>query len=255
MMSTSSSSSNKSPSVAGLSDIGEGNKKERDDPQTTTITSWRDKITTSIQRSRKVRGGNFVQIATVDRTTMEPRCRTVVFRGFLGTNPSADDNNDYSVMKMITDRRSSKVSEATGGFDPSVDEGSNVEMVWWFQKSNEQYRIRGVLDFVGHDHASARLVAARKSQWGNLSDSAREQFYWKEPGVPFKEPDERDAPPVGGRGEDGKVLPPPDDFLLMLLRPKRVDYLRLGDNFRQVDAHVEETDSKGEVWSMTRMNP
>ena len=36
----------------------------------------------SITRSRKVRGGNYVQLATADNKG-NPACRTVVFRGFL----------------------------------------------------------------------------------------------------------------------------------------------------------------------------
>jgi len=175
---------------------------------------------------------------------MEPRCRTVVFRGFLGTD------GDDTTMKMITDRRSSKVSEVSSvdGAGSSEGEGSNVEMVWWFSKSSEQYRIRGKLHFVGHDHPDGNLLTVRKAQWGNLSDSAREQFYWKEPSIPYQS-DAEGGVPTGGRSAEGKVLPPPDDFLLMLLTPKRVDYLRLGDNYRQLD------DLVGDQWSMARVNP
>ena len=39
-------------------------------------------LSISIKRSRKVRGGNYVQLATVDNKG-NPACRTVVFRGFL----------------------------------------------------------------------------------------------------------------------------------------------------------------------------
>jgi hypothetical protein len=76
-----------------------------------------------------------VQIATVDETTMEPRCRTVVFRGFQNLpseHPMARTMDDGAscVLKMITDKRSNKVREST-----------DCEMVWWFSKSSEQYRI------------------------------------------------------------------------------------------------------------------
>ena len=85
--------------------------------------------------------------------------------------------------------------------------------------------------------------------WGNLSDSAREQFYWDDPGSPFlpsssssKTTTMTTTPPRGGRDvESGRVLPPPDNFLLMLLYPFRVDYLRLTDNYHRVD----EWDRKG----------
>ena len=43
-------------------------------------TGWHDRIQVAIARSRKVKGGNYVQLATVDEDG-DPACRTVVFRG------------------------------------------------------------------------------------------------------------------------------------------------------------------------------
>jgi len=211
----------------GISDLGEGSSDRG--------TTWDESIKISIAKSRKVRGGNYVQIATVDPATREPRCRTVVFRGFLpDPNPSASNP-----LKMITDARSGKVGEAASPNDVG-------EIVWWFQKSSEQYRIRGKLVFVGEEKGDAFLLAARKQQWGNLSDSAREQFFWTVPGGEYES---QNDVPAGGRGEDGKVLAPPKEFLLMLLYPQRVDYLSLGDNYRQIDEYRQ-----GE-WRSKRVNP
>eukprot|EP00957_Ditylum_brightwellii_P090721 6909381-Ditylum_brightwellii.AAC.1 len=86
---------------------------------------------------------------------------------------------------MITDDRSSKVAEVSGRTEQSA------ELVWWFSKSSEQYRIRGKIQFVGGAgkfelDGDEFFAQARKQQWGNLSDMAREQFYWKEPGVPYE---------------------------------------------------------------------
>lgn len=222
----------------GLGDVG---KATGDDD----LISWRNRIDTSIAKSRNIRGGNFVQIATVDSETNEPRCRTVVFRGFqqVEDDCSIDCDDKPCVMKMITDNRSNKVSEVNDG-------NSACEMVWWFTKSSEQYRIRGELKFVGGTgqfELDEKLASVRKQQWGNLSDLAREQFFWKEPGLLYSG---ESTVPEGGRGEDGKeVLPPPDTFLLMLLFPTRVDYLRLGDNFRQIDQVKDGT------WTLARVNP
>mmetsp|Transcript_27646 Transcript_27646/g.50188 ORF Transcript_27646/g.50188 Transcript_27646/m.50188 type:complete len:300 (-) Transcript_27646:8-907(-) len=238
--------------AAGLTDIGSKNGVKS--VSSNNETTWREKIAISAAKSRKVRGGNYVQLATVDPTTNEPRCRTVVFRGFLPI-PQEDTNAQHGicsgqscVMKMITDLRSSKVSEA------SSNKGNNnndvAELVWWFGKSSEQYRIRGKLVFVGGGHFETDhdefLARARKEQWGNLSDVAREQFYWKDPGVPYED---QNAVPPGARDEQGKLLPPPDSFLLVLLYPKYVDYLLLGENYRQVDQFKD-----GE-WSFSRVNP
>jgi hypothetical protein len=46
---------------------------------TVALTTWREKIESSSARSRKVRGGNYVQLATVDHSTMEPRSRCHTF--------------------------------------------------------------------------------------------------------------------------------------------------------------------------------
>jgi Uncharacterized conserved protein len=226
----------------GLTEIGsESHNASSDMSSNNELTSWRDKITSSIARSRKIRGGNYVQISTVDPATLEPRCRTVVFRGFLKENGS-----ETNVMKMITDKRSCKYSEVTTA-NLGQGQKSNCELLWWFAKSSEQYRIRGQLKFVGSDEEDSFLSACRKEQWGNLSDLAREQFFWKDPGVPFEE---QAKVPEGGRDSDGKVLPPPNNFLLMLLYPNRCDYLRLGDNYRQIDSIKDDT-----MWNIQRVNP
>ena len=179
---------------------------------------------------RKIRGGNYVQLASVTAEGA-PRVRTVVFRGF------APDGR----LKIITDARSAKVKESKA-----------VEMCWWFSQSSEQYRFTGEMAYVGADDADVDAVALRKQQWGNLSDGAREQFFWKHP--PRDAFDEApEAVPAGGRdAATGNVLPAPDVFLLGLLRPDAVDYLRLTDNLRQVDRRA---DGAGDEWTCGRVNP
>lgn len=256
--------SNNANNNVGLSDIGSGSGDNTTTTTTTTVpssSSWRELINVSMAKSRKVRGGNYVQISTVDPATLEPRCRTVVFRGFLKSNDGNDD-----VMKMITDQRSRKYGEVTTSNSNNNNNNKNtVELVWWFGKSSEQYRVRGKLIFVGSaDDDCEALVRARREQWGNLSDQAREQFYWRDPETDYEL--QRVVPP-GGRDEQGKVLqPPPDNFLLMLLYPRRVDYLRLTDNYRQIDEVLLNTDNGSDnnnnnnggdsiSWSSTRVNP
>jgi hypothetical protein len=127
--------------------------------------------------------------------------------------------------------------------------------------------------------------------WKQLSDPAREQFFWQQPGIAYqdhipasspadsdtasKEPacdiSETSSPvsaspvsamsvPTGGRDSTGTIVPPPPTFLLMLLEPERVKYLRLRDNYAQVDEYVTDSeisdhgvDSKR--WSSRRVNP
>jgi pyridoxamine 5'-phosphate oxidase len=216
---------------------------------------WRTMLDVSMARSRKVRGGNYVQLATAT-SEGEPRVRTVVQRGLLAHGGHA------TVFKFITDARSEKVAQ--------LRHRADAEMCWWFLKSSEQYRVRGKLTVVGNgedEEEDAALLAVRKQQWGNLRDAAREQFYWTQPGVPLSEEggaaeragaggqgggcEETAGIPAGGRGQDGKVLPPPPTFLLLLLWPTCIDYLRLTDNCRM----VFEQDSGGATWKGKEVSP
>lgn len=194
----------------------------------TCMISWRRRLESSIGKCRKIRSSNYVQIATVTEDG-EPRCRTVVFRGFLRTLPSMHPMGGASsycddkpcVMKMCTDLRSQKVRE--------ISHRPIGELVWWFPKTSEQYRIRGTVTLVGGDeNDDSSLWIARKELWRNLSDPARESFLDDDSNVA--------GHCGGGRDENGKVVPPPNNFLLMLLEPKHVDYLLLGPNqYRQID--------------------
>jgi len=214
----------------GLADIGAGTGEAANGG----VQPWRTRIQESIKRSREIRGGNYVQIATVDGEGL-PHCRTVVFRGFL----PVQERGGREAMRMITDARSEKVKHGS--------QAPACEMVWWFSQSSEQFRFAGKLQFVGPGD-EGELQAARQAQWAELRDAAREQFWWDSPGVEYSG---EQLPPKGGRGEDGEVLPPPDTFLLMLLWPQKVKYLRLTDNYSQLDAVDDNT---GE-WTAARVNP
>lgn len=209
---------------------------------------WRARLDQSIARSRKVRGANFVQLATVDASGA-PHVRTVVFRGF---EPAACEAG--CVMRMITDTRSDKVSQLAAN--------PRAELVWWFARSSEQYRVSGPVQLVGAAPSgpdAEALLGARRAQWGNLSDQAREQFFGPPPGMPIGSASASDgagAVPAGGRGDDGKVLPPPECFALLLLRPRRVDYLCLNGNERYIDVRVEgaaSDTSLAEAWTTTHV--
>ena len=222
-------------SMSALSEAAEGagrGPSPKGETLDSVVEPWRSRIDRSIAKSRKIRGGNYVQIATVDDQGL-PACRTVVFRGFL-------ENEDKSsiAMKMITDARSEKVAQ--------IAANPGCEMVWWFSQTKEQYRLLGKLKLVGGDESDAELLSVRKQQWGNLSDPAREQFYWQPPGEYSGE----SQVPAGGRDDEGKVLDVPDSFLLMLLYPSQVKFLRLTDNFAQKDSLDADA-----VWSEARVNP
>lgn len=237
-------------------------------------SSWRRLLERSSALARPIRGSNYVQLATVDRDG-RPRCRTVVFRGFLSHHDDLQSLwNESSVvcdglpciLKMTTDARSRKVDQVT-------NQQSVAELVWWFPNSNEQFRIAGEVAFVGGgesgelirtdsgtDNQTSRtlnmnpfLQHERERMWKRLSDAARESFVTDAiPGHPYASPS--DANPgtavdaldsAQSRIDDD----PPDSFLLMLLVPHSVDYLRLTNMYRQVD-----TIDDGR-WTNVRVNP
>ena len=87
---------------------------------------WRSWIEKSIKKSRRIKGGNYVQISTVEKCIVneeivhKPRNRTVVFRGF---TKSTEESTSNIALKMITDSRSNKVKQ--------INENEFGEMVWW----------------------------------------------------------------------------------------------------------------------------
>lgn len=114
----------------GLTEAGKSNNQRDKNTANEANDDWKSRIDISIAKSRKIRGSNYVQISTIDHKTMEPRCRTVVFRGFMKQMPMECDGYGDVVMKMITDARSNKVSELKSFHAGKLD-GNNVEMVWW----------------------------------------------------------------------------------------------------------------------------
>ena len=116
-----------------------------------------------------------------------------------------------------------------------------------FRSRRSRPASRATLPIVGED--SDDDVALRKQQWGNLSDKAREQFFWAHPPAETFDAARR-AVPAGGRDAEGKGAPGPDVFLLGLVAPEAVDYLRLTDNFRQLDRRGADG-----AWDCARVNP
>jgi len=201
--------------------------------------------------SRQGRGGNYVQLSTVGPGG-RPHCRTVVFRGFMPSTSLAAEVNEaepaaeQTVMKMITDSRSAKVAEIA--CQPAG------ELVWWFPRTAEQYRIAGRLQLVSAA-ATGFLQEARRRTWEGLSPPAREQFFWNDPGVSYEGVPE--VPPSGGGGQDGGGMPGgvPHTFLLLLLRPETVQYLRLEDNLVLRDEETAADDGGSATWKCRRVNP
>ena len=114
--------------------------------------------------------------------------RTVVFRGWLW---------DTCTLTFVTDLRSAKADE--------IAHSAHGEACWYFAKARDQFRIEGSLALVSATEADAKLARARTAAWTNLSDGAREQFFWPTPGAPVAEqggaePGDGTAAPIDPRG-------------------------------------------------------
>jgi hypothetical protein len=229
--------------AVGLSDIG-NSAAEKEDLDPYVEISWRERLERTIAASQEIPGFQYLQLATVDRTTNEPRCRSIVFRGFLDLPHDHLLRNECgehlsTILTMVADARSDKIKH--------IRENSKAEVHWWFGNLTEQYRIRGDLVIVD-DTASGVLQEARLEKWERLTDAGREAFFRdKLSGEPYEG---ESIVPKGGRSElDGTILPPPETFVLLLLAPHFVEYLRLQNLYKQRD----ERDERGR-WSWYRVN-
>ncbi len=177
----------------------------------------------ALHRNRSLPHARYLQLATV-RADGRPANRTVVFRGFLdGTN----------VLRIVTDRRSQKADQI--GHSPWG------EACWYFPSSREQFRLAGALTLIGAEAADPQQTL-RQQAWQALSEAARCQFTWPEPGAPRQsEPFSQTAP-----------ADPPVSFCLLLLDPDHVDHLELrGDP--QDRSRYWQTDAGD--WQTARVNP
>lgn len=160
--------------------------------------SWRDALSHALRRNRRDAHHRYMQLASLG-TDGRPANRTVVFRGF-----SEDDQR----LQVATDARSEKVAQLAAR--------GSVEVCWYFTRSREQFRIRGEAAL----HAAG---PARLRLWSKLSEAARAQFFWPDPGLPL--------------GEGDKVTQlgngPPDSFVLLEIAPSRVDHLQLAADPQQ----------------------
>lgn len=184
---------------------------------------WSEALKRAIRRNRRDAHNRYLQLATL-REDGTPAVRTLVFREFC----------DISLeLRMATDRRSAKVGE--------ISACPHGQVSWYLTHTREQFRLRGVLRLEG---AEASSQHARRKLWNGLSEKAREQFYWPDPGRPLDRP----SPGVEITGDDG----PPDTFLLLALAVDEVDHLTLrGDPQTRV---ISRRDERG-TWLSEPVNP
>ncbi|MBF2004978.1 Npun_F5749 family FMN-dependent PPOX-type flavoprotein [Chlorogloeopsis fritschii PCC 9212] len=168
-----------------------------------SMAPWRSAIARALHQNRSLVYARYLQLATI-RANGHPANRTVVFRGFL---------EDTNKLKFITDARSEKAEQ--------IQQQPWAEVCWYFPNTREQFRITGCLTLVGSDNSQPTLQEARNTTWQKLSDAARLQFAWPDPGKPRIEDQDAFAPPPPD------PVQPLSNFCLLLLAPVQVDHLEL----------------------------
>ena len=159
---------------------------------------WFDALKQSIRKNKRLRENRYFQLATIAKDA-RPANRTVVFRGFTQTSNS---------IKVITDSRSKKLEE--------IKSNPACEICWYFNISREQFRIGAEAKIVDQSGSDERIKT-----WSELSDSAREQFFWPAPGKHIE-----------SSANESELNPAihqeiPETFILLDLQPISVDHLRL----------------------------
>lgn len=193
-----------------------------------SLAPWRGAIAHALHRNRSLVYARYLQLATL-QANGRPANRTLVFRGFL---------ENTNQLKFVTDSRSAKADE--------IQQQPWAQACWYFPNTREQFRITGNLTLVGNDDFYKDLQPARLSIWQELSDAARLQFAWPDPGktrVQELQAFEPAAP---------DPMQPLPNFCLLLLDPVQVDHLELrGEPQNRRLYHRDEN----QQWFSEEINP
>ena len=187
----------------------------------TDLPPWRPPLKRALHRNRSLAHLKFVQLATVDASG-KPHNRTIVFRGLTDRSHQ---------LAFVTDARSEKFNH--------LAHQPWVEVCWYFTKTREQFRLSGMMQALSAHSEDPQL---RQTYWSRLSDKAQQQFYWPHPG--HERDDENAFDLASGSVE------PPQDFVLLLLSPEKVDHLELRGSPQNRTLY-----EKADPWKTTAVNP
>lgn len=192
------------------------------------MSLWRSLLARAIHKNRSLPYSRYFQLATV-HADGHPANRTVVFRGFLG---------DTDQIKIITDLRSAKTAQ--------IQHLAKAEICWYFPKTREQFRLSGQLILVDEKYPEATLEKARQKTWQDLSEAARLQFAWPNPGEMRTDDQEAFSPPPPD------PMQPSPNFCLLLLVVEQVDHLELRGEPQNRSLYQQRSDKE---WIQQTVNP
>lgn len=191
-----------------------------------SLAPWRSPLARALHRNRSLVYARYLQLATI-RPDGRPANRTVVFRGFL---------EDTNQLMFVTDARSRKIEQ--------INYSAWGEVCWYFPNTREQFRLSGLLTLITETSSNPTQQQVRHQVWQTLSDAAREQFTWPDPGQTREAAAFHSSPP------DSQV--PLAHFCLLLLDPLQVDHLELKGTPQ--NRHVYQLkDCEG--WFVEEVNP
>ena len=188
-----------------------------------SLAPWRSAIARSLHINRSHPDSRFFQLATIAPDGY-PANRTVVFRGF------RDDSND---LQIISDSRSEK--------NEHLRQYPQAEICWYFTKSREQFRFRGIITVI--DAQNTALASVRETVWEQISDSSRLLFVWPHPKAERTEKNFPETPPSDTI---------PETFTVLLFSPEQVDHLTLKGDPQNRYLYVLEDEKN---WSVREVNP
>lgn len=162
-----------------------------------SIPPWPDLLSEALSHNTAHRD-RYVQLASLSDSG-EATCRTLVMRRWLP---------DEATLVATTDLRSHKVR--------GLRRHSQAEICWWLPARNEQFRFRGTVILQGAEPGSS----LREEIWAALPAAGKSNFTGPAPGSALTTATPRTSPATAA---------PPDSFALLMMRPVRVDYLRLDE--------------------------
>jgi pyridoxamine 5'-phosphate oxidase len=205
------------------------------------LAPWRSPIARSLYQHRSQPQSRYLQLATVD-STGRPTNRTLVFRGFVDCLSGRSN-----LLKFISDRRTAKIQH--------LHTQPWAEACWYFPNTREQFRIAGKIDLVDSDRPDPAYQKLRRSTWHDLSDNARAQFNWLDPGMPLENSSEDSDAAKSVEPTITDPLQPTVSFCLLLLDPELVDRLELRNNPQTRHQYKKDPAKDSFAWLSQAVNP
>lgn len=241
-------------------------------------SDWADELKTALKRNDKHMHSKYVQLATVTKEGL-PAVRTVVFRGWVPMKPGSQEGGagGSAVAAGLADigaapaQAAGAASEAADGMQEEVkvdgaalhlkfitdlrsqkmQQSKMAEVCWYFTDTREQFRLSGELIMVTEEEEREALQRQRVGMWKSISENARAQFVWPDPGIE-RLPDADDEADFKNCETSRDV--PAKNFVLVLLKPNKVDRLLL-KGFPQKRTVWASEDKEGLQWTRSDVNP